>query len=220
MTLGAPRVHRRVTGSTNDDARALALAGAPHGTLVTADRQTEGRGRRGRSWDAGPGDALLMSVVLREIPGLLPLRAAIAVRRVCGAEAALKWPNDVLVGELKVAGILCERRAGEDHAIAGIGINVAAAPDVPGAGSLGLRPGDREPLLRSLLDELGIALAAPSGDVVRELASHDALAGRAITWDGGRGVADGIDAEGHLRVTTAAGTISLAAGEVGLVRAD
>ena len=71
--LGHPRLHLRRTDSTNERARALALAGAPHGTLVTAAEQTAGRGRQGRRWSAPAGSALLMSMVLREPPALLPL---------------------------------------------------------------------------------------------------------------------------------------------------
>jgi BirA family transcriptional regulator, biotin operon repressor / biotin---[acetyl-CoA-carboxylase] ligase len=100
--LGHPRVHHRVTDSTNERARALAAAGAPHGTLVTAAEQTAGRGRQGRAWSSPAGRALLMSLVLRglgESNALLPLTAAVAVCEACEREApvtcAIKWPNDV-----------------------------------------------------------------------------------------------------------------------------
>ena len=79
--IGLPRVHHRTTDSTNARARELALGGAPHGTLITADEQTAGRGRQGRQWVAPPGKALLMSVVLRHLGGAqahLPLAAALA----------------------------------------------------------------------------------------------------------------------------------------------
>jgi len=72
MTLGNPRLHLRITDSTNERAKALA-AGAPHGLLVTAGAQTAGRGRQGRSWTAPAGEGLLMSLVLHEWPELLPL---------------------------------------------------------------------------------------------------------------------------------------------------
>ena len=74
-TLGRPRLHLRVTTSTNDRARALAQDGAPHGTLVTAGEQAAGRGRQGRTWSAPAGQALLLSLVLRDPPALLPLAA-------------------------------------------------------------------------------------------------------------------------------------------------
>jgi BirA family biotin operon repressor/biotin-[acetyl-CoA-carboxylase] ligase len=90
-------VHLRETGSTNDRARELALAGAPHGTLVTASAQSAGRGRQGRRWSAPAHSALLMSLLLRSPPPLLPLIAAVAVCDVAGEEALVKWPNDIVL---------------------------------------------------------------------------------------------------------------------------
>jgi BirA family biotin operon repressor/biotin-[acetyl-CoA-carboxylase] ligase len=93
-------VHLRETGSTNDRARELAVAGAPHGTLVTAAAQSAGRGRQGRSWSAPANSSLLMSLLLRSpppLPPLLPLIAAVAVCDVAGDEARVKWPNDVVL---------------------------------------------------------------------------------------------------------------------------
>src|ERR1700722_14774080 len=128
-TLGRPRVHVRRIDSTSDRARALALDGAPHGTLVTAAEQTAGRGRQGRRWSAPAGSALLMSLVLRSPPPLLPLVAALAVCAVAGAQAQIKWPNDIVLvrGEslAKLAGILAEGRPQEGWAVLGIGVNVA-----------------------------------------------------------------------------------------------
>ena len=95
--LGRPRVHLRETGSTNDRARELALAGAPHGTLVTAAAQSAGRGRQGRRWSAPAGSALLMSLLLRSPPPLLPLIAAVAVCDIAGEETKIKWPNDIVL---------------------------------------------------------------------------------------------------------------------------
>src|SRR5205807_769056 len=95
--LGQPRVHLRLADSTNERARDLAGRGAPHGTLVTALEQTAGRGRQGRTWTAPPGRAILCSVVVRDPPRLLPLAAGVAVAEIAGRQAALKWPNDVLV---------------------------------------------------------------------------------------------------------------------------
>jgi BirA family biotin operon repressor/biotin-[acetyl-CoA-carboxylase] ligase len=148
-TLGRPRLHLRRTDSTNDRARELAAAGAPHGTLVTAAEQTAGRGRQGRRWSAPAGSALLMSVIVRSPPPLLPLIVAVAVCEVAGADAAIKWPNDVVVaqppgagaregaigqpsggGSLgKLAGILVEGRPQEGWAVLGIGLNVAVELD-------------------------------------------------------------------------------------------
>jgi len=142
--LGRPRVHLRLTDSTNDRARELAIAGAPHGTLVTAAEQSAGRGRGGRRWSAPAGSSILMSLVLREPPVLLPLIAAVAVCSVAGERAMIKWPNDIVVREMpngdmhgagtpgggtpvfgKLAGILTEGRPQERWAVLGIGLNVA-----------------------------------------------------------------------------------------------
>jgi BirA family biotin operon repressor/biotin-[acetyl-CoA-carboxylase] ligase len=102
--LGVPRLHLRSCDSTNERARALALAGAPHGTLVSAEEQTAGRGRQGRSWVAPPGECLLCSLVVRwaglpHPPALLPLIAGVAVCEAIGAGALVKWPNDVVFAQ-------------------------------------------------------------------------------------------------------------------------
>jgi BirA family transcriptional regulator, biotin operon repressor / biotin---[acetyl-CoA-carboxylase] ligase len=221
--LGAPRLHLRQTGSTNDRARALAAAGAPHGTLVTAGVQTAGRGRQGRSWSAPPGRALLMSLVLREPGRLLPLAAAVAVAEVAGPDARIKWPNDVLAGGGKVAGILAESRPQEGWAVLGIGLNVAVRPnDLPAevgatAGTLGLQPGDVEPVLARLLEALERALALEPAALLAAWRARDALLGQEVAWAGGQGRAAGIDGDGRLVVELAGGgRTALGAGEVHL----
>jgi BirA family biotin operon repressor/biotin-[acetyl-CoA-carboxylase] ligase len=168
--LGHPRVHLRRTDSTNERARELAIAGAPHGTLVTAAEQTAGRGRHGRRWSAPAGSAVLMSLLLRRPisdrpPELLPLMAAIAVCDAAGEHARIKWPNDIVLdasnsarednvgngydaGEqpvaplAKLAGVLVEARPQEGWAVLGIGLNVAVRlGDLPAE----LRPGGTQP---------------------------------------------------------------------------
>ena len=124
MSLGEPREHLPTVGSTNERARELAEDGAAHGTLVTADEQTAGRGRQGRGWVTPPGVAIAASLILREFDDLLPLRAGLAVADVAGPDALVKWPNDVWIDGRKVAGILVEAR-GNEWAILGIGVNVA-----------------------------------------------------------------------------------------------
>ncbi len=151
-SLGHPRVHLRRTDSTNERARRLAIAGAPHGTTVTAEEQSAGRGRQGRSWLAPPRSALLCSLVLRDPNPLLSLIAGVAVCDVVGDTARVKWPNDVIVERsgvdrrahtgdrmlareqankadqpilAKLAGILVEGRPQEGWAVLGIGLNVA-----------------------------------------------------------------------------------------------
>jgi BirA family transcriptional regulator, biotin operon repressor / biotin---[acetyl-CoA-carboxylase] ligase len=223
--LGRPRLHLRATTSTNDRARALAQGGAPHGTLVTADEQHAGRGRQGRTWSAPPRRALLLSLVLRDPPALLPLAAALAVAEIAGPEARIKWPNDVLVEDRKVAGILAEGRQHEGWAVLGIGVNVALRVDeLPPelhatAGTLGLTPADLEPTLERLLAALERALALADAALLAAYKRRDALRGQEIAWAGGRGTAAGVDAAGRLVVELAdGGRTALSAGEVHLAR--
>jgi BirA family transcriptional regulator, biotin operon repressor / biotin---[acetyl-CoA-carboxylase] ligase len=234
--LGTPRLHLRETTSTNDRARELAAAGAPHGTVVTAAAQTAGRGRQGRTWSAPPGHALLLSVVVRGAGdrfALLPLAAAVAVCDVAGPDARIKWPNDVLLpGEdtgagpgRKVAGILCEGRPQEGWAVIGIGLNVAVrVEDLPAelhgtAGSLGRDPSELEPTLRALLLALDAALTVPSDVLLDRWRERDGLRGREVRWAGGSGTAAGIDGTGRLVVELAGGgRTALDAGEVHLER--
>jgi BirA family transcriptional regulator, biotin operon repressor / biotin---[acetyl-CoA-carboxylase] ligase len=221
--LGTPRLHLRETTSTNDRARALAAAGAPHGTLVTAGAQTAGRGRQGRTWSAPPGRALLMSLVLRDPRRLLPLAAAVAVAEAAGPHAQIKWPNDVLLDGRKVAGILAEGRPQEGWAVLGVGLNVAVGPgDLPAelrdtAATLGLEPSDVEPVLARVLGALEHALALDDGALLGAWRARDALLGRDIGWAGGRGRAAGIDGGGRLVVELdGGGRTALEAGEVHL----
>ena len=220
MKLGTPRLHLRVTDSTNDRAKALARD-APHGLLVTATEQTAGHGRQGRSWTAPAGEALLMSLVLHDWPELLPLAAAVAVAETAGPDARIKWPNDVLVGGRKVAGILIEARPAEGWAVLGIGVNVAVRefPDELReiAASLDRDPDDVEPFLTALLGALERRLAAGDAEVLEAWQARDALRGRPIAWRDGAGTADGVDGEGRLRVRLDNGELTvLDAGEVHL----
>jgi BirA family biotin operon repressor/biotin-[acetyl-CoA-carboxylase] ligase len=222
VTLGVPRVHHRATGSTNARARELAAHGAPHGTLVTAREQTAGRGRQGRTWVAPPGRALLCSVIVRGPPRLLPLVAGAAVAEVAGADAQVKWPNDVLIDGRKVAGILVEGRPAEGWAVIGIGLNVALGVDeLPPelrdtAGTLGLDPNEVESVLDRLLESLDRWLSAGDQAVLEAIRARDALRGQPVRWAGGSGIADGLDEGGRLKVRTDRGELALDAGEVHL----
>lgn len=222
IALGRPRLHLRVVDSTNERARELAAAGAPHGTLVTAGEQTAGRGRQGRTWNASAGRALLCSLVVREPPRLLPLAAGVAVADVAGPDALLKWPNDVLIGGLKVAGLLVEGRPAEGWAVLGIGLNVALRgedfpPELRGrAGTLGRAPELIEATLVELLVALERWLAAPADQVLSAVRARDALLAQPVSWAHGAGRGAGIDADGRLLVSTDAGEVALDAGEVHL----
>jgi BirA family transcriptional regulator, biotin operon repressor / biotin---[acetyl-CoA-carboxylase] ligase len=235
-SLGHPRLHFRRTDSTSDHARELALAGAPHGTLVTASEQTAGRGRQGRRWSAPANSALLMSLVLRPSPSggvptppLLPLIAALAVCDVVGEQAQIKWPNDIVLargdGLAKLAGILAEGRPQEGWAVLGIGVNVAVSlDDLPAelhatAATLGLTPADIEPLLGRLIDALTLRLAQASEATLQAWRARDALRGREVAWGAGRGRAEGIDGAGRLVVLLSDGArATLDAGEVHLLQ--
>lgn len=230
MSFGRPHRHLRRAGSTNDEARRLAEAGAPSGTVVTADEQDAGRGRHGRAWSAPAGKALLYSAILRPLdarhrllPLAVPLAVCDAVESRAPVECRLKWPNDVWIAERKVSGTLIEARP-PDWAVIGVGINLSIGddefpPDLRWpAGSVGhaASPGDA----RIALD---LALArwveASEAEVLAEFGRRDALRGRHVSWEeagGARsGVADGVAANGNLLVLTAGGERrSLGAGEV------
>jgi BirA family biotin operon repressor/biotin-[acetyl-CoA-carboxylase] ligase len=161
---------RAETGSTNADVSAAALRGEPEGLVVVAEQQSAGRGRRDRQWVSPPRAGLTLSVLLRPgdagvPPGAfawLPLLAGVAlveaVRRVAEVEAALKWPNDLLVGDGKAAGILAE--VAGDAVVVGVGLNVTtSAAELPATTGLpatslrvaGAQNTDRDPLLRAYL---------------------------------------------------------------------
>ncbi len=223
VRLGSPRVHLRRLDSTNIVARELAVGGAPHGTVVTATEQLAGRGRQGRAWTARPGGSLICSWVIREPSPLLSLAAGVAVAQVCGADAKIKWPNDVLIDGRKVAGILVEGRPQEQWAVLGVGINVALrSQDFPEelrerAGSLGLSEAELEPTLLRLASALEHWLDVPGADVLAAVRTRDALLDQTVSWAQGVGIAAGIDAGGRLIVSLADGSeVRLDAGEVHL----
>lgn len=134
--LGSERIELDVCDSTNDEAARLAARGATHGTIVIAHAQRKGRGRQGRSWFSPPGENLYLSCVLRPslAPPLVPpltLAAGLGVADTIhslGARPTLKWPNDVMLGGRKLAGILTEmstRGHRVEHVVTGIGVNLA-----------------------------------------------------------------------------------------------
>jgi BirA family biotin operon repressor/biotin-[acetyl-CoA-carboxylase] ligase len=229
MAFGQPHRHYRLTDSTNARACELVEAGAPHGTVVTAAEQTAGRGRQGRAWTAPAGKGLLYSAILRPLDErhlLLPLSVPLAVCEVAealrpGIECAVKWPNDVWLDERKLAGILIEAKPQDGWAVIGVGLNLALAPDeFPDelrwpAVSLGggVEPDQARRALDRALDRW---VAAPRDEVLNVWRSRDALRGRQISWDGGSGVADGIEDSGDLVVLAGGDRLVLGAGEVHL----
>jgi BirA family biotin operon repressor/biotin-[acetyl-CoA-carboxylase] ligase len=131
-----PIEHFSTLGSTNDLLKERARAGAPEWSVVLADEQTAGRGRQGHAWASPPG-GLYLSVLMRprfRPGGLIPLAAGVAVADALaeqGLSAQLKWPNDVLIGEHKLGGILAESAAGDaglEWVVVGVGINLEVPP--------------------------------------------------------------------------------------------
>lgn len=222
--IGSPRAHLRLADSTNERAKLLAAAGAPHGTLVTADEQSRGRGRQGRPWSAPPGSAVLMSLVVRDPEPVLPLAAAVAVCEAVPARCEIKWPNDVWLERRKLAGILVEGRLQEGWAVLGIGLNVTTTEfpvELSGiATSLRLAGVEYEveALLPELLAALERRLDAPVAELLAAWSERDALRGERVRWDAGEGTAVGIDESGALLVDTPEGRVALDAGEVHLLR--
>ncbi len=238
-----PAVHLfSAVGSTSDVARRLAQEGAPSGTLVIADEQLAGRGRGSRSWASPAGLGLWCSLVLRGLAadtiGLLPIRVALAAAAAldpwAGAPIRVKWPNDLLVGDRKLGGILCEASWDGhrlDHMIVGVGLNLLQAPEDfpepirPLATSL--RAASGEPVsrfqvagaliaaLRPVLDDDRIGELDGVGEVADAFAARDALAGRRVEIREGdtervlaSGRASGIDDDGSLLVETGVGQVT------------
>jgi len=222
--------------STMDVAATLAQEGKPHGAVVVADEQTAGRGRRGTSWASPPGAGLYFSFIARpsgaSTLSLLTLAAGVAVRdgivAATGLAPELKWPNDLLTGRRKLAGILAEGLAvgtSEQAVIIGVGVNVLAAsypPDVRARATsiedeLGRRI-DRGLLLTEILISLWDRLAQlgqSPGDILQawRAASPNAI-GTRVEWNGQSGVTAGIDDSGALLVKTTTGVERIIAGEL------
>jgi len=219
--LGRPLMYEAVTGSTNDNALAAARAGAPHGSLFVADEQTAGRGRRGNTWLAAPGENLLFSVLVRPKLELsqasaLTLAVGLALRDAIGPllnePAHIKWPNDLYVNGKKLAGILVESQLQGDRlqaVVVGIGLNVATRdfpPEIAARATslalLGKGHVEREPLLQEVLNALARRLNAYQSSGVAgicdELNAADALRGQRIRVDSHEGVGHGIDEQGRL----------------------
>jgi BirA family biotin operon repressor/biotin-[acetyl-CoA-carboxylase] ligase len=216
--------------STLDELHRLAAEGAPGGTAVLADRQTRGRGRQGRPWHSPAGQGIWLAFLMRPgapETGLLALRAGLAVARAIeavGAQPRIKWPNDVMLGDRKVAGVLCEAKweRGQPAWVAlGIGINVRGPLSVELAATAtsidAVMPVDRVDLLGRLLPALH---ALPGGG---ELAPEEQEALAARDWLRGRrllepeeGTAAGFDAGGALLVETEAGMRKVVGGTVRL----
>ncbi len=220
-----------LTGSTNDDAAALADEGAPHGSMVLADAQTAGRGRLGRDWHSPAGQNLYFSLVLRprtapaDTP-LLTIAAGVAMAEVLGLR--LKWPNDVVTEDFhKIAGILSEIDLSQGRVnwvVLGVGLNVnqrVFPEDLPMARSLRQLRGetlDRWELLERLLPALDRRVAQVQGErerLVRDWSALAATTDRQVRVGELRGTALGLRPDGALLVRDASGRIHpVVAGDV------
>jgi BirA family transcriptional regulator, biotin operon repressor / biotin---[acetyl-CoA-carboxylase] ligase len=244
--LGRPLWLLASTTSTNDDAKRGARERAPHGTTWVAEQQTAGRGRQGRLWLSPPGENLLFSVLVRESPPArrLPLVALVAglavrdavARALSDGDVKIKWPNDVMIGVRKVAGVLVEAiTAGSrvEAIVVGVGVNVHArtfpdeiaqrATSIALALPPGANPPERAAILGDALSaldrDLHVVLARGLGVVRARLEAADALRDRRIRCDAGdAGIASGIDEEGRLLVRRDDGVLARwASGEVHLI---
>ncbi len=247
-TVFAGQLHfAPVTDSTNTDALTAARSGAPHGSVYFADGQLAGRGRGDHAWQSVAGQGLYVSVVLRPaIPAarlaLLPLAAGLAaaeaIHAVAGLAVDLRWPNDLLLGESKVGGILVEAGTGSKSlpnavvglpfAVVGIGINVHQRSFAPGlatpATSLDLesaQPVSRQALLVALLkslehEALGLADPAAVQTIPRRVQQASSwVSGRSVQVHGPQactGVTAGLDENGFLLVDTASGRVTVQTG--------
>lgn len=227
-----------VTGSTNADLAAAARAGDPGGLVLVAEHQDQGRGRLDRTWVSPPRAGLTFSMLWRPpveparwgwLSPLVGLAVAEAVSETALVDVRLKWPNDLLVGHRKLAGVLAER-VGE-AVVVGVGLNVSTRVDElvgPAATSLLFEDGactDRDPLLRSVLRRIAERYrdwTTRGGDPTalrQALVERSATVGQEVQvlLPGGRtlrGAASDIDAEGRLVVVTEDGVEAVAAGDV------
>jgi BirA family transcriptional regulator, biotin operon repressor / biotin---[acetyl-CoA-carboxylase] ligase len=228
------------TGSTNADLLALARQGEPAGAVLVADHQRAGRGRLGRTWQAPPGASLLVSVLLRPGPSANPhgatqavaLAARTACDRLAGVRADLKWPNDLLVGGRKLAGILAEAvvsGAGVEAVVVGMGLNVRWGDGVPAElaermvslNHLTDRLVDRDALLEAFLAELTRRVAQwelDPGELVADYRDALTTVGQTVRVEQPAGVlvgmATGVTDDGHLVVEADGRRHEISAGDV------
>lgn len=226
-------------GSTNDYLKEHGER-LPNGTAVIAESQTAGKGRLGRSWQMRPGDTLAMSILFRPapiehakiMPVLCGIAAARAVSRLCGEKVSIKWPNDLVIGQKKITGILCESRLSGNTGflVCGIGVNTHApaeyyqAAGLPYAGSVQMCTGvslSHEELACTILEELEkiykqyknkgfqslveeySALCVNLGQEVRVVYQEKELIGKAVR----------IHEDGSLEVSVQGGKILISSGE-------
>ncbi|MBR5301207.1 MAG: biotin--[Clostridia bacterium] len=227
---GCEIVYFHETDSTNRQARLLAREGMPHGTLVIADTQRAGRGRRGRGWISPAGEGVFMSLIVRpdvhpsrvaKMSLTLSLAVARAIERETGLNARIKWPNDIVIGGRKVCGLLLEMDATENKVesiVAGVGINVHQTvfdeEIAHTASSLDLLKGkrvSRSTIVRAFLEEFERAAALDDTQMMNTYRERSATIGQrvqVIALDGTyTGMAKGISDSGSLLVEHDSGEV-------------
>jgi len=227
---GCEVVYMKTVGSTNRHARMLAQEGAAHGTLVVADEQTAGRGRRGRGWISPAGDGIFMTLIVRpnvhpsqvaKLSLLTALAVAEAISAETGLDARIKWPNDIVISGRKVCGLLLEMTADEQcvyDVVAGVGINVhqkAFDEEIAHTASsldlLGGRVYSRPALVRAFLRAFECMMRMDDAEMMRAYCARSATLGsrvQVIALDGTyTGTAEGITDSGSLLVRDEAGTL-------------
>ncbi|MDQ3986178.1 MAG: biotin--[acetyl-CoA-carboxylase] ligase [Actinomycetota bacterium] len=245
--LGRPCRFFEEIDSTNAEALRWAAEGAPEGSLVAADYQTAGRGRMGRRWLSGPGDSLLFSVILRPegsgrhslLTTALGVACTETIRVRTEVEAGLKWPNDVMIGGRKVAGILVEGRLsgnGIETAVAGVGINCRFSTQPPDeiaqtATSIANETGTSPDSLSLLIDFLArferlyerLNHPAAASHVVNRATDLSVVLGRSVSvrFSNGRlveGLAERLTHDGGLMIRSGIDLVEARAGEIEQLR--
>ncbi|MGO9013932.1 MAG: biotin--[acetyl-CoA-carboxylase] ligase [Dissulfurispiraceae bacterium] len=248
VTIGSEIVFFPLTGSTNTEAVGLAAKGQREGTVIIADSQTEGRGRRGRTWVSPAGKNLYLSIIVR--PGIPPKDASIltlmsavactsAIQSLSSVPVSIKWPNDLMVADKKIGGILTEMKADADsidYAVIGIGINLNLdSSDMPDniretATSVMLQTGHPQSrtlyaleIIKSLDYWYTTLLQSGKGPVIDKWKSLSSTIGRTVTATTGEmkltGLAEGIDNEGLLILRLQdSSVVKINAGDVTILR--
>ncbi len=248
VTIGSEIIFFPVIGSTNTAAAGLAAKGQREGTVIIADMQTEGRGRRGRTWVSPAGKNLYLSIIVR--PGIPPRDAPIltfmsavacasAIQRLSPVPVSIKWPNDLMVADKKIGGILTEMKADADkinYAVIGIGINVNLdSSDMPdnireAATSVMLQTGLQQSrteyaleIIKSMDYWYTILLESGKRPIIESWQRLSSTTGRTVTVTTGEvkltGLAEGIDTEGLLILRLGDNSImKISSGDVRILR--